>query len=97
MKAVGLTGGIGSGKTTVAGLFERFGYAVYYADPRAKALYTEDAQVHAGVTALFGADIWLPDGQADRARISAQVFQDKAKLQALNALIHPAVQRDYQR
>ena len=97
MKAVGLTGGIGSGKTTVASLFERFGYAVYYADPRAKALYHEDAEVHAGVTALFGAGIWLPDGQPDRARISAQVFQDKAKLQALNALVHPAVQRDYLR
>lgn len=97
MKAVGLTGGIGSGKTTVAGIFERFGFAIYYADPRAKALYTEDAEVKAGVTQLFGPAIWLPDGQPDRKRISAQVFQDKTQLQALNALIHPAVQRDYAR
>jgi dephospho-CoA kinase len=97
MKTVGLTGGIGSGKTTVARLFEQFGYAVYYADPRAKALYTDDAEVRAGVTALFGPEIWLPDGQPDRARISAQVFQDKGMLQQLNSLIHPAVQRDYHR
>ena len=61
MKAVGLTGGIGSGKTTVASLFERFGYAVYYADPRAKALYHEDAEVQAGAAALPNATYWELD------------------------------------
>lgn len=95
MKEIGITGGIGSGKTTVARIFESMGYAVYFADARAKALYVEDAEVKAAVIALFGADIYLKTGEIDRKKLAGIVFQDKEKLQALNAIVHPATGRDF--
>jgi dephospho-CoA kinase len=94
---IGLTGGIGSGKSTVAKVFETLGYQVYYADTRAKALYREDEWVVQEVSNLFGKDIFLPDGEPDRKRLAGIVFSDKAKLAALNAIVHPATLRDFER
>ena len=91
---VGITGGIGSGKTTVCRIFESLGIPVYYADDRAKWLIGHDADLKAGITALLGASAYLPDGSYNRAWVGSIVFQDKAKLAALNALVHPAVERD---
>ena len=97
MKHIGITGGIGSGKSTVARIFESMGYAVYYSDKRAKALMTEDAKLVKGVKDLFGAEAYFEDGSLNRAFVGEQVFNDEKKLEALNALVHPAVGRDYRR
>lgn len=97
MKSIGLTGGIGSGKSTVARIFEQMGYGIYYADMRSKALYEEDTVVREEVTALLGEGVWNADGSPDRGKIAGIVFQDKRKLQALNGILHPAVKRDYAR
>lgn len=93
---VGITGGIGSGKTTVCRIFESLGVPVYYADDRAKWLIGHDADLKAGIVALLGESAYLPDGNYNRAWVGGIVFQDKAKLAALNALVHPAVERDSQ-
>ena len=97
IKQIGLTGGIGSGKSTVARIFESMGYAIYYADARAKALMTEDSELISGVKALLGQESYSPEGQLNRAFVGKEVFGDDDKLQALNALVHPAVARDYHR
>lgn len=91
---VGVTGGIGSGKTTVCKHFEALGVPVYYADDEAKNLYQTDAVLAAEVSALFGADIF-ENGVLNRPKLAEIVFNDKAKLAALNALVHPAVARNF--
>ncbi|MFP9113302.1 dephospho-CoA kinase [Flavobacterium sp. RHBU_3] len=88
-KVIGLTGGIGSGKTTVAKMFETLGVPVYYADDEAKKILYLPEVVEELIT-VFGAEI-LQNGQPDRARIAALVFNDKEKLAALNGIIHPKV------
>jgi dephospho-CoA kinase len=88
---IGLTGGIGSGKTTVARLFELLGIPVYYADDRAKALMEEDPEVRQGLLELFGPEVYLPSGQLNRAWISQQVFSNRNLLEKLEKIVHPAV------
>ena len=97
MKEIGITGGIGSGKSTVARIFESYGFKVYYADARAKALYTEDEEVKAAVKALFGEDIYLVDGKIDRVKLGGIVFNDNSLLKELNAIVHPATGKDFER
>lgn len=94
---VGITGGIGSGKTTVCRVFEQLGIPVYYADSRAKQLMVEDQSLKMGITELFGEKAYLPDGQLHRAHIAQQAFSQPSLLQQLNALVHPAVARDSER
>jgi dephospho-CoA kinase len=89
MLKVGITGGIGSGKTTVCGLFEVLGIPVFYADDAARALMDEDVALKAAIGALFGNHIYHA-GRLDRAAVSAAVFGNPEKLTALNALVHPA-------
>ena len=96
MKEIGLTGGIGSGKTTVAKIFETYGYKVYYADIRAKALYQEDEELKAKVISLFGEDIYQPNGFMDRKKLAGIVFNDRSKLDALNKIVHPATLKDFE-
>ncbi len=91
---VGITGGIGSGKTTVCRIFEQLGIPVYYADERAKVLLVEDRSLIAKVKKLFGEVAYLPDGSLNRKLIGEIVFQDAQKLKQLNALVHPAVMED---
>lgn len=91
---IGITGGIGSGKTTVCRIFEAMGIPVYYADERGKALMTEDSILRKSISDLFGEAAYLPDGSLNRPFIAARVFSDKAKLAGLNALVHPAVLAD---
>jgi len=91
---VGITGGIGSGKTTVCKIFEQLGIPVYYADERAKLLMTTNKTVIAKLKKLFGAEAYLPDGALDRKRIAEIVFKDAEKLAKLNDIVHPAVQKD---
>ncbi|MBX2929269.1 MAG: dephospho-CoA kinase [Saprospiraceae bacterium] len=94
MLKVGITGGIGSGKTTVCRVFEWLGIPVYYADDRAKWLMTHDAALRQGITELFGAEAYLPDGSLNRSHIAGRAFQDSEILKKLNSLVHPAVHRD---
>ncbi len=94
---VGLTGGIGAGKTTVAKLFESLHIPIYYADVRAKALYTEDPSLKLAVIDLVGERAYLSDGSLDRSFLAAQVFSDKHLLDGLNGLVHPAVARDFEK
>jgi dephospho-CoA kinase len=91
---IGITGGIGSGKTTVCQLFEVLDVPVYYADARAKWLIGHDAVLRAQITALLGAQAYTPSGEYDRAYVAGVVFAEPDKLAALNALVHPAVERD---
>ncbi len=92
---VGLTGGIGSGKTTVARLLETMGCVLYNSDDRAKELYF-DAGVKAEVIALLGAEAYSEKGELNKAHISGKVFSDQALLQQLNGIIHPAVKKDFE-
>ena len=93
MLKIGLTGGIGSGKTTVARLFEELGIPVYYADDRAKALQNSSPLIEE-ISALFGSEIYS-NGLLDRKKLAAIVFQNRDLLNQLNALVHPAVARDF--
>lgn len=90
MRVLGLTGGIGSGKTTVARIFEELGVPVYIADDEAKKLMHVDEEVKERISALFGREAYK-EGQLDRKFIASKVFHDKEKLEQLNAIVHPAV------
>lgn len=93
-KIIGLTGGIGSGKSSVAKHIESLGIPVYIADTEAKKIL-DTADVIAKVIALFGDDI-LENGKIDRKKIAALVFQDPEKLKKYNAIIHPEVYLHFQ-
>lgn len=93
-RLIGVTGGMGSGKTTVAHMFAVMGIPVYDADSRAKALMQEDPSLIAGIRDLFGDTAYAQDGMLDRKHIASIVFADRDMLDRLNALVHPAVYRD---
>jgi dephospho-CoA kinase len=93
MKRIGLTGGIGSGKSTVAQLFRSMGIPVYDSDARAKAIMHTDPGVKASILALFG-DKAYSNEELNRTWIAAQVFGHAERLQQLNAIVHPAVRED---
>ncbi|MEM6320314.1 MAG: dephospho-CoA kinase [Bacteroidota bacterium] len=94
MKKVGITGGIGSGKTTVCQLFELLGIPIYYADDRAKALIVNNESVKKQIIEAFGEEAYLENGSYNRAYIAGIVFKDKDRLQQLNNIVHPAVFQD---
>ncbi len=89
MLKIGLTGGIGSGKSTVARIFEILGIPVYYADNAAKRLMNTDPALREQIIAAFGAEAYT-GGQLNRQYLAQQVFQDEKKLTKLNSLVHPA-------
>lgn len=93
MLKIGLTGGIGSGKTTAAQLFADLGIPIYLADSRAKDLQNS-SPLKEEIASTFGADIYK-GGILDRKQLASIVFQNKDLLQKLNALVHPAVAKDY--
>lgn len=97
MIRIGLTGGIGSGKSTVCRLFEEFGARCYDSDSRAKWLMQNDEELRAELIALFGEEVYGEDGALDRARLAAEVFGNSERLAALNGAVHPAVGRDWER
>ena len=86
---VGLTGGIGSGKTTVAKVFETLGVPVYYADEEAKKLMNEDENLKNKIIANFGEEVY-ENGLLKKEVLSGIVFKDADKLKLLNSLVHPA-------
>lgn len=91
MKIIALTGGIGSGKSTVAKIFSTMGVVVFDADSAAKQLYQNNQLVRQGLKSLFGANIFDTDKQLDKKRLASIVFNDPVQLAQLNALVHPAV------
>ena len=93
MLKVGITGGIGSGKSTVARVFETLGVPVYNADDAAKKLMQEDPELKEKISLLLG-DESYKDGQLNRSWISANIFGKPDKVKALNALVHPATIKD---
>ena len=93
MIRVGLTGGIGSGKTTVAKIFELLGIPVYYADDAAKRIMNEDEELKTAIQKEFGQEAY-DSGELNRAYLSAKVFTDPLQLEILNSLVHPATIRD---
>ena len=94
MLKVGLTGGIGSGKTTVAEIFASFGIPVYNSDDRAKYLMESDASLRNAIIENFGEESYRSEG-LNRLYLSQEVFSDKSKLQKLNSLVHPVVSDDF--
>ncbi len=96
-KIIGLTGGIGSGKSTVRRVFETLDVPTYDADSRAKWLMTNDLQLVSDIINLLGSDAYFPDGALNKKHISDQIFQNKQLLSQMNALVHPAVARDFAR
>ena len=95
MLKIGITGGIGSGKTTICKIFEVLGIPVFYADAAARELMTKDALLVKGVKDSFGQDSYFADGSLNNKHIAAIVFNDTAELDKLNALVHPAVFRAF--
>lgn len=87
---IGITGGIGSGKTFICRLFEALGIPVYNADEEAKKLMNTDVRIKEKLIALFGAATYK-DGLLDRAFLANMVFSDKDKLELLNSIVHPIV------
>jgi len=92
---VGITGGIGSGKSTVCKLFSLLGVPVYTADDRAKWLMNHDSPLKEKILAAFGSESYLSNGELNRAYLAASVFSNPEKVAALNALVHPAVRKDF--
>ena len=97
MIKVGLTGGMGSGKTTVAKIFETLGIPVYYADLEAKRLMVGDASLVEAIKELFGEEAYDANGLLNRTFIAQRAFPEPALLKKLEALVHPAVLRDGER
>ncbi len=93
MLRIGLTGGIGSGKTTVAKIFELLNVPVYYADEASKRLYHTDKDLIASIKKHFGEDVYTNE-QLNRSKLAAIVFNDPDKLELLNELVHPPTLRD---
>lgn len=92
---VGITGGIGSGKSTVCRLFAERGIAVYDSDSEARRLMCGDEELRRAIAGRFGEAIYR-DGVLDRAALAEKVFGDAQALSDLNALVHPAVMRDFE-
>ena len=95
MFKVGITGNIGSGKTTVCKIFEILGVPVFYADDEAKKVMVEDKLLIAGIKQTFGAEAYFADGSLNRKYIACIVFNNKDELAKLNALVHPATFRAF--
>ena len=94
MKVIGLTGGIGSGKSTVARIFEKLGIPVFVSDLEAREIVNSDPEVKAGIMSHFGEDLYVND-RLDRPKMASLVFGQPKELEVLNNLVHPAVGRAF--
>jgi dephospho-CoA kinase len=94
MIKVGLTGGIGSGKTTVANFFSELGIPIYYADLEARRLMKSSSLIKRKLIKEFGNDAYK-DGELNTSFLASIVFKDKSKLAQINSIIHPEVAKDF--
>jgi dephospho-CoA kinase len=90
MLKVGITGGIGTGKTTVCRIFNTLGIPVFSADEESKEILRSDRSVMAAIKTHFGDDVY-PNGELDRKKLAEKVFSNNENLKVLNAITHPAV------
>ena len=95
-KIIGITGGIGSGKSTVSKLIEEAGYPVYYSDIRAKTIVNDHAELQQQIKQLLGEKSYDENGLYDRKYVADIVFENEEILLKLNSLIHPAVKIDFE-
>lgn len=94
MIRVGLTGGIGSGKSSIAHFWQLLGIPIYISDQQARRIMNSDPATIAAIEALFGAEAYV-DGVLNRSYIGSKVFCNQELLSKLNAIVHPAVERDF--
>ena len=92
---VGITGGIGSGKSTICRIFNLLGTPVFEADRAAKALMNSNSEIRNGLINLYGSDIYTSDGNVDRKKLAGIIFNDDIQLQKINALVHPQVRAEF--
>ncbi|MCO4291479.1 dephospho-CoA kinase [Solitalea sp. MAHUQ-68] len=97
MLKIGITGGIGSGKSTVVKIFEQLGVPAFIADIEAKKVMVEDATLITGLKQNFGDQVYFDDGTLNRKLLADIVFNNPEKLATLNSLVHPAVFRSFDR
>ena len=93
-KLIGITGGIGAGKSTVSTICKHLGFKVYNSDQRAKEIVSEDSFIKKKLISFFGNNIYK-NGVLDRKFLSDKIFNDKSSLQQINSIIHPAVKKDF--
>ena len=95
MKRIGLTGGIGSGKSFIAQIIEHMGYPVYYSDARAKELTKSNPTIKMGLISLFGEEVYVGN-QLNSELIASKIFNDDELRTKVNELIHPIVRADFE-
>ena len=93
-KLIGITGGIGAGKSTVSSICKHLGFKVYNSDQRAKEIVSEDSIIKKKLISFFGKNIYK-NGVLNRKFLSDKIFNDKSSLQQINSIIHPAVKKDF--
>lgn len=93
-KLIGITGGIGAGKSTVSTICKHLGFKVYNSDQRAKEIVSEDSIIKKKIISFFGNNIYK-NGVLDRKFLSDKIFNDKSSLEQINSIIHPAVKKDF--
>lgn len=97
MLKIGLTGGIGSGKSTIARVIKTLGYPVYTSDRRAAELTNNHVAIREGLIRLFGAHIYQADRKLNKQALASIIFQNKQALQQVNSIVHPIVSADFDR
>ncbi len=95
MIKIGITGGIGSGKTTVCKIFLALNIPIYYADIEAKILINNNIEIRNSLITLFGNNIYMENGYIDKNKLSKYIFNDKHLLEKVNSIIHPIVRKNY--
>ena len=96
MLKIGITGGVGSGKTTVAKVFQTFGIPIFMADAEAKRLMQDNESLKNAIKSVFGDSIYQ-DGQLGKKELAALIFNNEAALAKINSLVHPAVQQAFEK
>ncbi len=95
MKKIGITGGIGSGKTTICNVFKILGVSVFHADEVARTLQETNDSIRSGLIDLFGKNIYNTDGKPDRKKIAALIFNNPVLKNGVNHLVHPIVNENF--
>ncbi len=93
-KLIGITGGIGAGKSTVSTICKHLGFKVYNSDQRAKEIVLEDSTIKKKLISFFGNNVYK-NGVLNRKFLSDKIFNDKSSLKQINSIIHPAVKKDF--
>ena len=96
MLKIGITGGIGSGKSFVSDIFRVWGVPVYNADKEAKRLMNHDRDLKTALKALLGQEAYYKNGRLNRKWVASKIFSDKTLLKKMNAVVHPAVRNDFE-